>query len=59
MTTKNRDYRKKLSRLVRILNRLETEGKVAPRQLAEEFNVSMRTAQRDLELIIPLGTSRG
>jgi len=51
MTTKNRDYQKKLSRLVRILNRLETEGKVTPRELAEEFNVTMRTAQRDLELI--------
>jgi len=51
MTTKNRDYHKKLCRLVRILNMLETEGKVLPRQLAGEFNVSMRTAQRDLELL--------
>jgi predicted DNA-binding transcriptional regulator YafY len=51
MATKNRDYHKKLYRLVRILNRLETEGKVSPRELADEFNVSMRTAQRDIELI--------
>ncbi len=51
MATKNRDYHKKLYRLVRILNRLETEGKVSPRELADEFNVNMRTAQRDLELI--------
>ncbi len=48
---KNKDYHKKLYRLVRILNRLETEGKVTPRELADEFNVSMRTAQRDIELI--------
>jgi len=51
MTAKNQDYHKKLYRLVRILNRLEMDGKVTPRQLADEFNVSMRTAQRDLELI--------
>lgn len=51
MAGKNKDYHKKLYRLVRILNRLETEGKVSPRELAGEFNVSMRTAQRDLELI--------
>src|ERR1035437_9732067 len=51
MAGKNKDYHKKLYRLVRILNRLETEGKVAPVELADEFNVSMRTAQRDLELI--------
>lgn len=48
---RNKDYHKKLYRLVRILNRLETEREVSPRELAEEFNVSMRTAQRDLELI--------
>ena len=51
MAGKNKDYHKKLYRLVRILNRLETEGKVSPRELADEFNVTMRTAQRDLELI--------
>ena len=51
MAGKNRDYHKKLYRLVRILNRLETEGKVSPRELSDEFNVTMRTAQRDLELI--------
>jgi predicted DNA-binding transcriptional regulator YafY len=51
MTAKKHDYHKKLYRLVRILNRLDTEGKVSPRQLADEFNVNMRTAQRDLELI--------
>ena len=48
---KNKDYYKKLFRLVRILNRLETEGKVSPRELADEFNVTIRTAQRDIELI--------
>lgn len=51
MAGKNKDYHKKLYRLVRILNRLETEGKVSPGELADEFNVSLRTAQRDLELI--------
>lgn len=51
MAARNKDYHKKLYRLVRILNRLETEGRVTPRDLADEFNVSMRTAQRDIELI--------
>lgn len=51
MLPKNRDYDKKLFRLVRILNRLESDGEISVRKLAEEFNVSMRTAQRDIELI--------
>ncbi|MDE2291994.1 MAG: HTH domain-containing protein, partial [Elusimicrobia bacterium] len=51
MPSRDKDYAKKLFRLVRILNRLEAQGKVSPRELARDFNVTLRTAQRDLELI--------
>ena len=61
---KNKDYSKKLSRFVRILNKLETDGKVSTRSLAAEFNVSMRTAQRSIEILDQAGfplysTSKG
>lgn len=49
--TKNRDYDKKIFRLVNILNRLDSEKCVYSRNLTEEFNVSMRTIQRDIELL--------
>ncbi|MDE2039665.1 MAG: transcriptional regulator [Elusimicrobia bacterium] len=48
---KNKDYSKKLFRLVRILNQLESDGQVTTRELADDFNVTIRTAQRDIELI--------
>jgi len=48
---KNRDYDKKIFRLINILNRLDSEGRVLSRDLTEEFSVSMRTVQRDIELL--------
>lgn len=48
---KNKDYDKKLYRLVRLLNILESDRKVSTSWMAKEFNVTIRTAQRDLELI--------
>lgn len=51
MLPKNKDYDKKIFRLISILNKLDSEGKVYSRTLADEYNVSMRTIQRDLELL--------
>jgi predicted DNA-binding transcriptional regulator YafY len=51
MLPKDRDYDKKIFRLLSILNKLDTGKKISTAQLAEEFNVSMRTIQRDLELL--------
>lgn len=51
MAIKNKDYRKKLSRLLRILNRLEIDGKILTRELSADCNVSVRTVQRDIELL--------
>ncbi|MBU2102990.1 MAG: transcriptional regulator [Candidatus Omnitrophica bacterium] len=51
MLPKDRGYDKKVFRLISVLNKLDREGKVYSRILAEEFNVSMRTIQRDLELL--------
>jgi predicted DNA-binding transcriptional regulator YafY len=48
---KNRSYDKKIFRLVSILNKLDTKGKVKTSELAKEFNVSVRSIQRDLELL--------
>ncbi len=51
MTTKNTSYDKKVFRLLSILNQLDSCKKVSTRELAKEFNVSLRTVQRDLELL--------
>ena len=51
MSPKNKSYDKKIFRLVYILNKLDAGRKVSTRQLAEEFNVTLRTVQRDLELL--------
>ncbi len=51
MPPKNKNYDKKIFRLVRILNYLDKGKKVSTRELAEEFNVTPRTIQRDLELL--------
>jgi len=51
MTTKNTGYDKKVFRLLSILNQLDSRKKVSTRELAREFNVSLRTVQRDLELL--------
>ena len=45
------DYDKKLFRFVYILNRLSNREKVTTANLAREFNVTVRTAQRDLGLL--------
>ncbi|MFA6636913.1 MAG: transcriptional regulator [Candidatus Omnitrophota bacterium] len=44
-------YDKKIFRLWTILNRLDTRKMVSTRELSEEFNVSYRTVQRDLQLL--------
>jgi len=52
---KNKDYDKKMFRLLAMVRRLEA-GKVAStREFAEEFNVHHRTVQRDLELLNQAG----
>ena len=51
MSAKNKEYDKKIFRLLYILNRLDKGGKVSTRRLAKEFNVTLRTVQRDLELL--------
>lgn len=48
---KTRDYDKRIFRLLSILNKLNDGGKVSCRELAGEFNVSLRTIQRDLEIL--------
>ncbi len=48
---KNKNYDKKIFRLVSILNKLNGGGKVRSSELAEEFNVSIRSVQRDLDLL--------
>jgi predicted DNA-binding transcriptional regulator YafY len=51
MPTKNKNYDKKIFRLLYILNKLDSGGNVLTSELAKEFNVSSRTVQRDLELL--------
>jgi predicted DNA-binding transcriptional regulator YafY len=48
---KNKSYDKKTFRLISILNKLDSQRQVSSSVLAEEFNVSIRTIQRDLELL--------
>ena len=48
---KNKTYDRKIFRLLFILNKLESENKVRTPELADEFNISIRSVQRDLELI--------
>jgi len=61
MLRKNKNYDKKIFRLLYILNKLDRGGKVSTRGLSKEFNVSQRSVQRDLELLnmvgFPLTTS--
>jgi predicted DNA-binding transcriptional regulator YafY len=61
MLPKEGSYDKKIFRVWHILNRLDSRKKVSTRQLSEEFNVSRRTIQRDLQLInltgFPITTS--
>jgi predicted DNA-binding transcriptional regulator YafY len=51
MMPKARDYDKRIFRLLSILNKLNAGRKVSCRELAGDFNVSLRTVQRDLEIL--------
>jgi len=48
---KNSSYDKKIFRLLRILNKLDADKRVKTAQLSGEFNVSLRTVQRDIDLL--------
>lgn len=48
---KQDEYDKKFHRLIATIYRLGTVGSVATGDLAREFNVHVRTIQRDLHLI--------
>lgn len=48
---KNKSYDKKIFRLIYILNKLDSGEKVTTQSLAQEFNVSLRTVQRDIVLL--------
>lgn len=47
----NIQYDKKIFRLMSVLGLLDSRKTVLTRELAEQFNVSIRTVQRDLELL--------
>ena len=51
MLPKKHNYDKKIFRLVAILNKLNSNKTVLSHDLAVEFNVSIRSIQRDLELL--------
>ena len=52
----NKDkYRKQLFRVVSILNKLDSGKVISSSELAEEFEVSLRTIQRDLDLLSNTG----
>lgn len=55
MAAKNKDYAKKLYRLSRIIYKLSTQRGVSTRELKEEFDITIRTAQRDIELLNQAG----
>ncbi|MBU0999400.1 HTH domain-containing protein, partial [Patescibacteria group bacterium] len=60
--TKTKSYDKKIFRLWSILNKLDTGGQVFTAKLAKDFNVSIRSVQRDVELLNMVGfpvVSRG
>ena len=52
---KNNSYDKKMFRLMYILNRLSAGAEVTSPNLAKEFNVTVRTVQRDLNLLEATG----
>lgn len=60
---KNNSYDKKIFRLIYILNRLSNRERIITANLAQEFNVTIRTVQRDLELLsmtgFPLSLNNG
>ena len=52
----NKDkYRKQLFRVVSILNKLDSGKVISSSELAKEFEVSLRTIQRDLDLLTNTG----
>lgn len=53
--TQNKDYAKKIMRLMFILNKLNGAGRVRSTELCEEFNVNIRTIQRDIALLDQAG----
>lgn len=55
MLPKNRDYDKRVFRLLSILNKLDAGEKLSIVRLAEEFNTSSRTIQRDIRLLRSTG----
>ena len=60
---KNKSYDKKIFRLIFILNKLNSGKLIKTSELAKEFNVTVRTVQRDFELLnmtgFPLVSSSG
>ena len=55
MLPKQGSYDKRIFRLLYILNRLDSGQKVFSRQLAKDFNVSIRSIQRDISLLTVTG----
>lgn len=54
---KSEDTRKKIYRLISILRKLDNREKCTPASLAEHFNVTDRTIQRDMEVLNAAGFS--
>jgi len=52
---KHQNYDKKIFRLLYILNQLDSRRIVSTPELAKEFNVSLRSVQRDVELLNETG----
>lgn len=50
-----KDYDKKLFRLIKILNVIQSSKATNTAELAEEFNISRRTAQRDIARLMAAG----
>lgn len=55
MALKNKDYDKKMFKLLAMVRKLEAGSVASTREFSEEFNVSSRTVQRDLELLNQTG----
>ena len=51
MKKKDKNYDKKIFRLVYLLNQLDRRKAVSTRALSEEFSVTQRTVQRDIDLL--------
>ena len=52
---KNKQYDKKIFRIISILNLLDKQGCVKTGELAKEFSVNVRSIQRDLALMNATG----